>query len=248
MLRIQSNIAVLVATLMLAPFAAHAQVNCCLLPNATVSGNVNADVIADGCGCTIARTASVNGNVEQLGTGNLVVRGIVNGGVSESGAGNLVIDRGIVGGDCAEADGGSLTVRPGSFVNGLLAESGAGGVSVTATAAGPTKGDIEETGPGSVTVAVISGAYEGNINEIEAGSVDVSVAAGATFKGGIAEDADGSATAVVEGLFEGGITELGVGDLSTDGAGAFKGNTEHEIPGVCRNTILRFEGSSCAPL
>jgi hypothetical protein len=248
MRHIHRNIAAFAATLLLAPLASNAQVNCCLLPNTTVTGFINADVLADGCSCTIAPKAEVNGNIEQLGAGSLVVRGIVNGGVSESGIGNLLVDRGIVGGDCAEADGGNLTVRPGSFINGLLAESGAGSVVITATAAGPTKGDIEETGAGSVIVSVLSGAYEGNINEIEAGAVDVSVAAGATFKGGIAEDADGSAAALVEGLFEGNITEFGAGDLSTDGSGAFKGNTEHEIPGVCRNTIVRFEGSSCAPL
>jgi hypothetical protein len=49
-------------------------------------------------------------------------------------------------------------------------------------------------------------------------------------------------------VFEGNIVELGSGDLATDGAGWFKGNTEHELPGTCTNTIARFEGSACAPL
>jgi hypothetical protein len=234
--------------LVAASSVAHAQVNCCLLPNATVTGFVNNDVIAPNCSCTIARTATVNGNVEQSGIGSLVVRGNVNGGVTETGAGNLTIDRAIVGGDCLEADGGSLVVRPGSSVNGALFETGPGNVTVTATFEGPAKGDIDEAGGGGVQVTVLSGAYEGNINESDAGSVETTVAVDSAFKGGIAEDFDGSATAVVEGLFEGNIEERGAGDLATSGTGLFKGNTEHEVPGVCSNTILRFEGSSCAPL
>ena len=225
-----------------------AQVNCCRLPNQTITGFINDDVVAANCGCTVARTANVNGNIEQTGDGSLVIRGIVNGGVSEAGPGNLTIDRGIVGGDCAEADGGSLVVRQGSFVNGLLQEAGTGGVTVTVGVDGPTKGDVIESGAGSVVVTVLGGAYEGGLFEEGAGSATVSVAAGSAFKGDIEEQDDGSVTATVEGILEGNVRELFAGNLVTEGSGWFKGNTEHEIPGLCSNSIARFEGSACVPL
>jgi hypothetical protein len=178
----------------------------------------------------------VNGNVDQLGAGNLVVRGIVNGGVNESGLGNLVIDRGVVGGACSESDGGSLVVRAGSNVN------------VTVGADGPTKGDVLEAGPGSVLISVLGGQYEGNASEYDAGLVQLSTAAGTAFKGSVTEEFDGDVVATIEGMFEGNVTERGVGNVSTDGAGQFKGNSEHELPGTCTNTIVNFEGAACNPL
>jgi hypothetical protein len=234
--------------LLAAATATTAQVECCALPNQTVSGFINNDVIATGCSCTIARSGSINGNLEQLGDGSLVIRGLVNGGVSESGLGNLTIDRGYVKGDSLEADAGSLIVREGSIVEGALFEFGSGNVNITTSAQGPTKGDVEEEGLGSVIVSVLGGAYEGNIHEFGAGTVEVAVASGATFKSGIAEDGAGRVQAQVEGAFEGNIEERGDGDLVTEGSGLFKGNTEHEVPGLCRNTIVRFEGAACAPL
>jgi hypothetical protein len=246
--RLPLRIALALAAVVFAAGTAHAQVNCCALPNTTVTGNVNDEVFAVGCGCTIDRSAFVNGNVSQTGDGSLTVRGAVNGGVSEAGLGNLVIDRGIVGGDCAESESGHLIVRPDSSVNGKLYEAGSGRVDVIVGAGGPAKGDIEESGPGPVYVTTLTGAYEGSIVEQDGGDVDVTVTPGTAFKGGVIESGIGSALSSIEGVFEGNIVELGSGNLVTDGNGQFKGNTEHEAPGFCLNTIEWFEGSACVPL
>jgi hypothetical protein len=157
----------------------------------------------------------------------------------------LLIDRGTVGGDCSEADQGNLVVRPDSFVNGTLQEAGLGDVELTVGVNGPSKGDIEEQDDGSVSITVLGGAYEGSVFERDTGSVSTSVAAGATFKGSIEEEFDGNVSAIVEGLFEGNLIERGAGDLNTSGAGQIKGNSEHEFPGACSNTVANFDGTSC---
>ena len=40
------------------------------------------------------------------------------------------------------------------------------------------------------------------------------------------------------------VERLG-GSVATGGAGVFKGNSEHQLPGSCSNAIVRFEGSAC---
>lgn len=225
--------------------AASAAVNCNTFPNNTITGSVNDDVIAVGYSCTIARTGFVNGNVTQTGAGRINVSGRVNGGVEEFGGGNVVVDGGVVEGDITEADAGSLIVRNGGSVNGLLSEAGGGDVNVTVTNGGVVKGDIVEAGLGNVYVATVTGNYEGSVVENDDGSIELTVGGGTAFKGGAEETGSGSLDAFIEGLLEGNLTELGAGDLLTEGPGTFKGNSEHQLPGTCTNSILDFQGAFC---
>lgn len=141
--------------------SAAAAVPCNTFPNNTVTGSVNDEVVADGYTCTIAPTASVNGNLIQTGAGGLVIRGRVNGSVSESGAGDISIRGGTVEGDVTEADLGNVIVRGGSTVNGLMEENGDGNVTVTVDTPGLVKGDVAENGNGGVTITATTGSYEG---------------------------------------------------------------------------------------
>ena len=43
----------------------------------------------------------------------------------------------------------------------------------------------------------------------------------------------------------GNIAELDLGNLETRGAGTFKGNSEHALPGTCVNSIADFQGAVC---
>jgi hypothetical protein len=225
--------------------SAHAAVNCNTFPNNTVTGSVNDDVVAIGYSCTIATGASVNGGLLQSGPGNLVIRGRVNGSVDETGDGSITIARGIVGGNVSESDLGGVTVRGGSSIGGSIEESGDGGVNITVDLPGVVNADVIESGNGGVTVVASNGSFEGSVIETGAGSVSVTVAAGYSFKGGIEEYDGGSVTATVNGFFEGNILELAAGNVVTGGLGTFKGNSEHELPGTCTNTLVDFEGAAC---
>jgi hypothetical protein len=224
---------------------ASAAVNCNSFPNNTVSGFVNDDVVAIGYTCTIAASGSVNGNLIQSGDGSLVIRGTVNGAVDESGLGDVTVAGGNVGGDISEADGGNVTLRGGSTVNGGVQEDGDGSVSVIVDLPGLIKADIIENGNGGVTVRAVTGSYEGSVIEYGAGSVTATISAGQSFKGGIEEYDGGGVTATVDGFFEGNITEHLAGNVVTSGLGTFKGNSEHELAGTCSNTIVDFQGAVC---
>lgn len=224
---------------------ASAAVDCGSFPNNTINLFVNDDVVAVNTSCTIGASGSVNGNVIQSGEGGLVIRGIVNGGVTESGPGDILVARGTVGGDVSESDGGNVSIRGGSNLQGVIEESGDGSVNITVDVPGLVKGDVYENGNGGVTVISSSGSYEGNVVETGAGSVSVNVSFGLSFKGDIEENDGGSVTAVVNGMFEGGIVEVGAGNVVTSGPGTFKGNSEHQLPGLCSNTIIDFQGSAC---
>jgi hypothetical protein len=221
-------------------------VDCSSFPNNTVTGFVNEDVTAFNISCTIARNASVNGNVLQVGNGSLTIRGVVNGGVEESGAGGITLLAGArVNGDLSELDGGNIVIRGGTTLGGLVSEAGAGSVSVTVDLPGLIKGDINEAGLGSVFITTINGDFEGNVIEADGGDVDVSVAAGTFFKGGIEEELAGSVVVDVDGRFEGNLVERGAGNLTTAGSGTVAGNSEHELPGTCSNTVRDFQGAIC---
>jgi hypothetical protein len=226
--------------------SASAAVNCAAFPNATINQFVNDDVIAVGVTCTIGPQASINGNVTQTGDGGLVIRGLVNGGVSESGPGDVVITRGArVAGDVAEADGGNVSLRGGATIDGAIEESGDGSVNVTVDLPGLVKGNINENGAGGVTVNAIAGSFEGSVTETGPGNVVIQVGFGHSFKGDVEEHDGGSVSAEVSGFFEGNLVELGLGNVATTGAGVFKGNSEHQLPGTCTNTIVNFQGSAC---
>jgi hypothetical protein len=224
---------------------AAAATNCNSFPNNVVTGNVNDDVFADGYTCTIAASAFVNGNVLQVGEGNLVIRGIVNGAAEEAGNGSIIVAKGEVGGNLSEADAGNITIRGGSTIKGNVEEAGIGSVNVTVDLPGVVNADIYESGPGSVTVRATVGSFEGSVIETEGGNVNVIVSPGYSFKGGVEEYDAGSMLATVDGFFEGNIAELGRGNVETRGAGTFKGNSEHELPGTCVNSIVDFEGAAC---
>jgi hypothetical protein len=121
------------AAALFASTAAVAQVNCCMLPNNTIIGTVNADVTAANCSCTIARTANINGNIDQTGDGALVIRGIVNGGIAES------------------ADGSVAAVVEGIF-EGNIEERGAGDLATEGS--GWSKGNTEHELPGACSNSI----------------------------------------------------------------------------------------------
>ncbi|MBI3155234.1 MAG: hypothetical protein HYZ20_07475 [Burkholderiales bacterium] len=225
-----------------------AAVDCAGFPNQTISGFVNDDVVADGVSCTIAASGEVNGNLTQTGPGNLTVRGVVNGAVSESGDGSITIARGRIGGNVSEADAGNLVVRGGSSVNGGLEEAGLGSVNVVVDLPGVINAEIFESGDGGVVVDALSGSFEGSVIETGGGGVRVTVAAGQSFKGGVEEFDAGAVNVVVDGLFEGNVTELAGGNVDTRGRGSFKGNSEHELPGTCTNSVADFQGAACSLL
>jgi hypothetical protein len=127
----------------------------------------------------------------------------------------------------------------------VVSEAGAGSVSVTVDLPGLIKGDINEAGLGSVFITTINGDFEGNVIEADGGDVDVSVAAGTFFKGGIEEELAGSVVVDVDGRFEGNLVERGAGNLTTAGSGTVAGNSEHELPGTCSNTVRDFQGAIC---
>jgi len=221
-------------------------VDCASFPNSTITTFVNEDVFASDTTCTIARTGYVNGNVYQSGLGNLVVRGWVNGGIEESGAGSLSLLAGAnVNGDVTELDGGNIVIRGGARLGGTVTEQGVGSVTVTVDLPGLVKGDIYENGSGSVVLRTVTGDFEGGVNEADAGDVNATVAAGTVFKGNIEEELLGNVSVFVDGRFEGNIVERGDGNLSTSGSGTVAGNSEHELPGTCTNTVSRFEGAAC---
>jgi hypothetical protein len=222
-----------------------AATNCNSFPNNVVTGNVNDDVVADGYTCTIAGSAFVNGNVLQIGEGDLVIRGIVNGAVEEAGNGSITLAKGQVGGNVSEADAGNITIRGGSTLKGSVEEAGIGSVFVTVDLPGVVNADIHESGPGSVTVQAIVGGFEGSVIETEGGNVTVTVNPGYSFKGSVEEYDGGSVLATVNGFFEGNISELDLGNVETRGAGTFKGNSEHALPGSCVNSIADFQGAAC---
>ncbi len=225
---------------------ASAAVNCASFPNATINQFVNDEVIAIGVSCTIGPMANINGNVIQSGAGSVVVRGIVNGGVSEDGPGDVIIAAGgRVAGDVSEADLGNVSSRGGATIDGAIEESGDGSVTVTVDMPGLVKGNINENDNGGVVINAVTGSFEGSVIENGAGNVSVNITFGMSCKGDIEENLGGGVTALVNGFFEGNITELGIGAVATSGAGVFKGNTEHALPGTCSNTIVRFEGAVC---
>lgn len=204
--------------------SAAAATNCSSFPNNVVTGNVNDDVFASGYTCTIAASAFVNGNVLQVGDGDLVIRGIVNGAAEETGNGSIIVAKGEDGGNLTEADAGNITIRGGSTIKGSVEEAGIGSVFVTVDLPGVVNADILESGPGSVTVTVNAGySFKGSVEEYDAGSV----------------------LATLNGFFEGNIAELDLGNLETRGAGTFKGNSEHALPGTCVNSIADFQGAVC---
>ena len=43
----------------------------------------------------------------------------------------------------------------------------------------------------------------------------------------------------------GNILELAAGNVTTTGPGTVKGNSEHELPGLCSNAIVDFQGAAC---
>ena len=120
--------------------SAAAATNCSSFPNNVVTGNVNDDVFASGYTCTIAASAFVNGNVLQVGDGDLVIRGIVNGAADETGNGSIIVAKGEVGGNLTEADAGNITIRGGSTIKGSVEEAGIGSVFVTYFMDGPVRG------------------------------------------------------------------------------------------------------------
>ena len=138
--------------------SAAAATNCSSFPDNVVTGNVNDDVFASGYTCTIAASAFVNGNVLQVGDGDLVIRGIVNGAAEETGIGSIIVAKGEVGGNLTEADAGNITIRGGSTI----------------------KGSVEEYDAGSV-LATLNGFFEGNIAELDLGNLETRGAG--TFKG-----------------------------------------------------------------
>jgi hypothetical protein len=226
--------------------SASAAVNCASFPNATINQFVNDDVVAVGVTCTIGPQASINGGVTQTGDGGLIIRGIVNGAVSEAGPGDVVIARGArVAGDVSEADGGNVSLRGGATIDGAIEESGDGSVNVTVDVPGLVKGNINENGAGGVTVNAAFGSFEGSVTETGPGNVVVQVGFGQSFKGDVEEHDGGSVTADVNGFFEGNIVELGLGNVATSGPGVFKGNSEHQLPGACTNSIVNFQGAAC---
>lgn len=150
--------------------------------------------------------------------GNLVVRGRVNGGVEEAGA-------------------GGISLLAGANVNGEVTEFDGGNVVIRGGAT--LGGDVRENNAGS---------FEGSVFENNAGNVEVTIAAGTVFKGGIEEEQLGSVIVYVDGRFEGNLTELDDGNLSTAGSGTVAGNSEHELPGRCGNTVPNFEGAICTQL
>jgi hypothetical protein len=225
--------------------SAAAATNCSSFPDNVVTGNVNDDVFASGYTCTIAASAFVNGNVLQVGDGDLVIRGIVNGAAEETGNGSIIVAKGEVGGNLTEADAGNITIRGGSTIKGSVEEAGIGSVFVTVDLPGVVNADILESGPGNVTVTATVGSFEGSVIETEGGSVTVTVNAGYSFKGSVEEYDAGSVLATLNGFFEGNIAELDLGNLETRGAGTFKGNSEHALPGTCVNSIADFQGAVC---
>jgi hypothetical protein len=52
-------------------------------------------------------------------------------------------------------------------------------------------------------------------------------------------------TADIFGTYEGNLAEYGTGNVVTDGDGVFKGNSEHQLPGTCMNSITDFQGAVC---
>lgn len=236
-----------VALLMSASGSALA-VNCNSFPSNTITGFVNDDVLAVGYNCVIGPNAFVNGNVTQSGIGSVIVRGRINGGVMETGDGSISVIGGNVQGEVSEADAGGIVVRGGGSVEGELTETLAGNVDITVQSGSVLKGNIIESGLGSVSVITASGDFEGSIEERDAGNVTVTVDIGTFFKGDLVEDLGGSVSIEVNGTFEGNASEFGAGNLNTFGVGLFKGNSEHELPGTCTNSITRFEGAPCNPL
>ena len=51
--------------------------------------------------------------------------------------------------------------------------------------------------------------------------------------------------AFVYNPFEGNLVERGAGNLGTAGSGTVAGNSEHELPGTCSNTVRDFQGAIC---
>jgi hypothetical protein len=150
-----------------------------------------------------------------------------------------------VNGDVTELDGGNIVIRGGAQLGGTVTEQGAGSVTVTVDLPGLVKGEIYENGRGSVFVRTVTGDFEGGVYETDAGDVDATIAAGTVFKGNIEEELLGNVSVFVDGRFEGNIVERGEGNVSTSGSGTVAGNSEHERPGTCANTVARFEGAAC---
>jgi hypothetical protein len=221
-------------------------IDCNSFPNNTITGYVNDDVTAYDVTCTIARTGFVNGNLYQYGIGDLVIRGKVNGGVEERGAGGITLLPGSeVNGEISEFNGGNVVVRGGSTLGGNVHEYGAGSITVLVDRPGKINADLHEHGTGSVFVKTVTGSFGGSVFEKDAGDVDVTVASGTVFNGNIEEGVDGSLLVYVDGRFEGNMSERGRGNLRTEGNGAINGNSEHELPGQCSNTVRNFEGAVC---
>lgn len=61
--------------------------------------------------------------------------------------------------------------------------------------------------------------------------------------GEVIEAGIGGVSAEVAGLLEGNVTEHAGGNLETTGTGTFKGNSEHELPGACTDTVVDFQGA-----
>jgi hypothetical protein len=126
-----------------------------------------------------------------------------------------------------------------------MVESGAGRVVVFVEDGGLLKGDIFESGTGPVYVTTDSGDFEGSVVEQDDGSVEILVGLGSSFKGDVEESGRGSLVAEIDGLFEGNLIEFDGGNLTTAGDGRVKGNSEHQLPGICNDSTAEFEGSPC---
>jgi cytoskeletal protein CcmA (bactofilin family) len=128
-------------------------------PLAGANVNTNLDLVGD---CTI--TGHVNGNIK-ISNGTLVVGGSVDGNIEQFGSGGVtVVPGGFVNGNVKEIGNGSVTV--GGKVNGKLEEEGDGDIVISGS--GYVKGDVIEKGVGDV---VVNGTVDGNVEESEAGSV-----------------------------------------------------------------------------
>lgn len=221
-------------------------VDCSSFPNNTITTFINEDVFAYDVTCTVGRTGYVNGNLYQSGLGNLIVRGRVNGGIEEAGAGGISLLAGSrVNGEVTELDAGNVLVRGGSTLGGDVKEYGAGSIIVNVDLPGVINGNLYEHGKGNVAIRTIAGDFNGNVYEQAAGDIVLTIASGTVFNGASEERDLGSLEVYVDGRYEGNLTELDAGDLSTAGSGVVNGNSEHELPGRCTNTVRKFEGAAC---
>jgi cytoskeletal protein CcmA (bactofilin family) len=144
-----------------------------LVGSCTINGHLNGNIKISNGTLTVGASGSVDGNIEQFGTGGVTVLpgGFVNGNIKEIGDGSVMVSGGMNGKIEEEGEGG-IEISGSGHVRGDVIEKGAGDVVVN----GRVDGNVEESEAGSV---LGSGVVDGNVKESGPGGID----SGLTVKG-----------------------------------------------------------------